>query len=412
MRLSGHFISSLIAMFFCIGTPPSYGQTQENTLPQDTTLYHFSHLWGEGFSFPRFPGQLENWLYGRLEYPESAREAKQEGRVFVSFVIEKDGTVSQARILRGVSPGLDAEALAVVSRMPLWSPATKIGEPIRVIYTLPILFSLKAVVQPAADQTLNGYLQHLNEEEKRLKTPVDSLQEARSVRIFSNYLLRRYGSSDNTYKNLLTESMENRQSAQISLGITLPRVDIPAQDKEKVLHCYTEEWEEEQRLLDSIPREEFIAGYARINSRLQDNSIRRELKIRSLLSNSAFRKYVDGCIIRPSQLIHAVVANPLAGKWEKVVGTTASGHPIFRTFEDNFQFTVSDGTTGTYKLGSGQSFSEDSDHPRQPDIIGYKSVYHYRLNGNTLSIQGEKQLKINDGSVRYETIRETWKRVD
>ncbi len=95
---------------------------------------------------PEFPGGIEalyKYMVDNVKYPEKAKADKIEGRVFVAFVIEKDGSVTNAKVVRGVSDEIDAEALRVVSAMPKWKPGTKQGNPVRVQYNLPIVFKLK-----------------------------------------------------------------------------------------------------------------------------------------------------------------------------------------------------------------------------------------------------------------------------
>jgi protein TonB len=76
-------------------------------------------------------------------YPKEAIDAGIEGKVFVEFYIEKDGTVSDAKVLRGIGYGCDEEALRVVGLMPKWFPGKQRGQAVRVRYTLPINFKLQ-----------------------------------------------------------------------------------------------------------------------------------------------------------------------------------------------------------------------------------------------------------------------------
>ena len=95
---------------------------------------------------PEFPGGIEalyKYMADNVKYPEKAKADGTEGRVIVNFVIEKDGSVTNARVLRGVSEEIDAESLRVVRAMPKWKPGTQLGTPVRVQYNLPITFKLK-----------------------------------------------------------------------------------------------------------------------------------------------------------------------------------------------------------------------------------------------------------------------------
>ncbi|WP_290460559.1 energy transducer TonB [Bacteroides caecimuris] len=92
---------------------------------------------------PSFPGgesALYEFLESNMQYPEEAKRNNEHGRVIVTFYIEKDGTVTNPRILRGCTPSLDAEALRLVSIMPKWTPGKMNGELKRVSFSLPIIF--------------------------------------------------------------------------------------------------------------------------------------------------------------------------------------------------------------------------------------------------------------------------------
>jgi TonB family protein len=94
--------------------------------------------------WPSYPGgdtAMINFFKRNLQYPEMAKANNIEGRVFVRFVVEKDGTVSNVAVLRGIGGGCDEEALRVVKLMQ-WNPGRQNGSALRVQYTLPILFSL------------------------------------------------------------------------------------------------------------------------------------------------------------------------------------------------------------------------------------------------------------------------------
>ena len=94
---------------------------------------------------PTFPGgdaALMQYLTNNLRYPTMAREAGIQGTVFVTFVVERDGSITDVRILRGVGGGLDEEAVRVVRNMPRWTPGRQRGQAVRVQFNLPIRFVL------------------------------------------------------------------------------------------------------------------------------------------------------------------------------------------------------------------------------------------------------------------------------
>jgi periplasmic protein TonB len=93
-------------------------------------------------AFPGGMGSLSGFLSKNMQYPAPAVRSGTEGRVIVQFVVERDGSIAQAKVLKGIGFGCDEEALRVVNKMPKWSPGSNNGEKVRVFYTLPILFKL------------------------------------------------------------------------------------------------------------------------------------------------------------------------------------------------------------------------------------------------------------------------------
>jgi periplasmic protein TonB len=86
--------------------------------------------------------KLLAFLYSKIKYPEIARQNEIEGTVYIKFVIEKDGSVSTATILRDIGGGCGDEAVRVVNAMPKWTPGKQRGRPVRVQFNLPIKFKL------------------------------------------------------------------------------------------------------------------------------------------------------------------------------------------------------------------------------------------------------------------------------
>jgi TonB family protein len=94
---------------------------------------------------PEFPGGEQKrieYLLKKTVYPKAARETGIQGVVYASFVVEKDGSIGEVKILRGVHPLLDAEAIRVISAMPRWKPGLIDGRPVRVKYNMPMSFKL------------------------------------------------------------------------------------------------------------------------------------------------------------------------------------------------------------------------------------------------------------------------------
>ena len=96
---------------------------------------------------PMFQGKDANeftkWVYNQIEYPEIAKENGIQGRVTVQFTIDKDGSVKDVKVLRGVDSSLDKEAVRVIQKSPKWSPGKQRNKPVKVKYTFPIIFQLR-----------------------------------------------------------------------------------------------------------------------------------------------------------------------------------------------------------------------------------------------------------------------------
>ena len=92
-----------------------------------------------------FPGgmqELMKFLQTSIRYPKEAQERGLQGRVIVQFVVNKDGSICDEKVVRSVDPQLDAEALRVVRSMPNWTPGKQRGEAVRVRFTIPVSFKL------------------------------------------------------------------------------------------------------------------------------------------------------------------------------------------------------------------------------------------------------------------------------
>ena len=94
-------------------------------------------------SFPGGNGALLEYLATHVKYPVVAQENGVQGRVIVSFVVERDGSITDVRVVRSVDPSLDREAQRVVSSMPRWTPGKQNGSAVRVKYNVPVMFKLQ-----------------------------------------------------------------------------------------------------------------------------------------------------------------------------------------------------------------------------------------------------------------------------
>ncbi len=130
----------LTALLCCFGFGLSAADVSIH-LPPDTTgmIYDSPEI------MPAFPGghtALDHYIRVHIKYPEEAKAQRLVGKVYVEFVVEKDGSITNVGIRMGKYPALNEEAMRVVRTMPHWEPGSNHGKVVRVRYTLPITFAL------------------------------------------------------------------------------------------------------------------------------------------------------------------------------------------------------------------------------------------------------------------------------
>ena len=119
---------------------PKEADTQTEAKVDENTIFQVVQ------EMPEFPGGMAEcmkWLGKNVNYPATAMEKGIQGRVIIQFVVERDGSITEPTVARGIDPDLDKEALRVVSAMPNWIPGKQRGQAVRVKYTLPVMFRLQ-----------------------------------------------------------------------------------------------------------------------------------------------------------------------------------------------------------------------------------------------------------------------------
>jgi periplasmic protein TonB len=121
-------------------TPPVMTQLDdEKAVESDETFVIAEHM-------PEFPGgisALQEFLYKNIEFPAGAAQVGVQGTVYVFFIVEKDGSVSSIKTVRGIGGGCDEEAERVIRMLPKWTPGEQRGKPVRVSFNIPVIFKLK-----------------------------------------------------------------------------------------------------------------------------------------------------------------------------------------------------------------------------------------------------------------------------
>jgi bla regulator protein blaR1 len=136
----------VLALDFSAANKTPIPRSQEETVAHtDEPIAHDKDLYVAVEENPSYPGGMEalyKFIQANLQYPESARQNKVEGTVLVQYTIDKEGAVRQAKVMRGVSPELDLEALRVTNLITGWKPATQNGKHLKRVVTMPVQFLL------------------------------------------------------------------------------------------------------------------------------------------------------------------------------------------------------------------------------------------------------------------------------
>jgi protein TonB len=130
-------INLFLSIVFLLSIVVCQAQTKENKSKDG--------VYQEVEEMPEYPGgekALMNDLIGKIKYPEEAKKNGIQGKVFVSFVVDEQGKVTNAKIERGVEASLDKESLRVVSELKTWKPGKEKGKAVKVAYTIPINYAL------------------------------------------------------------------------------------------------------------------------------------------------------------------------------------------------------------------------------------------------------------------------------
>lgn len=130
----------IYTILFCFIATASFSQETviNDSISNDSIYFHVDE-------FPEFPGGEEarmKFIHDNINYPEMAQESGIQGTVYVKFIIEKDGSISNVEIIRGIGGGCDEEAIRILRMMPKWKPAMSQGKPVRIKFNMPFKFTI------------------------------------------------------------------------------------------------------------------------------------------------------------------------------------------------------------------------------------------------------------------------------
>ena len=147
-------------------------------VPNDKPVIQDGEVFTVVEEMPQFPGGMAEamkFLAKNINYPVESQKAKIEGRVIVQFVVKENGKVADIKVMRGVSPELDAEAIRVVSMMPEWIPGKQRGKAVSVKYTMPIMFRLQTPA-PKEEASSTPQMFHMNVEKDASEANVEEVK--------------------------------------------------------------------------------------------------------------------------------------------------------------------------------------------------------------------------------------------
>ena len=244
---------------------------------------------------PEYPGgvpAMMKFLSSNVKYPVEAQKAGTQGRVILSFIVNKDGSISNVEVIRSVSKELDAEAVRVVQSMPKWKPAMSGGKAVRFEKTLPITF--KYTPQETV-LTFEEYLKNLEEErvmlEKGEKMNLEDM--ARRVNAFKEQL----GDDATLRKMLLEKSQSIKGQIDSTVKAQTKVLKLKKNDVKELTKIYEDEIDAKIKLIESLGTDQFISYFVESELEMRKIEMDKMLKIKDLLKDR-FKLYFENYILQ------------------------------------------------------------------------------------------------------------------
>lgn len=136
-------MKKIVFFIFLILPFLGYSQTDSTKVTEQEEVDELPILVEKKPEYPGGEAAMYKFINKHIKYPKKARKEGIEGIVYVQFIIDKEGNITKAKVIKGIGYGCDEEALRVVNKMPKWTPGTQRGKPVQVTFTLPFNFKLK-----------------------------------------------------------------------------------------------------------------------------------------------------------------------------------------------------------------------------------------------------------------------------
>ena len=262
-----------------LATPVMARDMDVQLMDEDTTIMVVAEVQ------PEFNGNLNQWIGENVQYPEEAYANQIDGRVFVTFVIEKDGSVTHARVVRSAHPLLDAEALRVIAGM-------SEGKAVRFEKTLPITFRY---TPQEAELTYEQYLKNLEEEQEMLKKGEKMSVEDMARRV--NAFKKQLGDDATVRKLLLEKSLSIKSEIDSTVKAQAKVLKLKKNDVKELTKIYENEIDSKIKLIESLGEDQFISYFVESELEMRKIEMDKMLKIKDLLKDR-FKLYFENYILQ------------------------------------------------------------------------------------------------------------------
>ena len=277
------FVVALVVGLGWMSSPVMAHGTEVCLADGDTTVHVVADVQ------PEFNGNLNQWLGENIMYPEEAQQERIEGKVFVTFTVEKDGAISHVTVVRSAHPILDAEAVRVIQSMPKWKPAMMNGEAVRFSKTLPITFKL------AEEQlTYEQYLKNLEEEQELLKQGNQLTPEVQAARVEA--FKKQLGDDATLYKLLLEKSQAIKGEIDSVVKAQSKVLKLKKTDVKELTKIYENEIDAKIKLIESLGTDDFVNKFVSSEIKMRQLEMDKMLQIKDLLKDR-FKLYFENYIL-------------------------------------------------------------------------------------------------------------------
>lgn len=246
-------IASLFLSFLLAATINSQSQNSDSLFIEEIGGLPITDEWPSNPSFPGGEDSLKHFLVSNLQYPSNAKDSNIEGTVYISFVVEQDGKISNVKPIKYIGFGLDEEAIRVVSMMPDWTPGYLGGKPVRTQLCIPIRYvldnnndSVLSELKPGAHYDYEEIIEIAPEfpggtkvlqkfVKRHKKYPKAAKENKISGTVYISFVIDETGNISNA--KILRGLGYGCDEEALRIILLMPKW-IPAQTKEKPVQCY------------------------------------------------------------------------------------------------------------------------------------------------------------------------------